>query len=363
MKIIVLGLSITSSWGNGHATTYRGLLRELVRRGHEVCFLERNKPWYAKNRDLYRLPGCEISLYESLSELQKRFGERIAEAGAVIVGSYVPEGIAIGIWVTSLASGVTAFYDIDTPVTLAALREEACAYLTGELVGAYDLYLSFTGGAMLESLERRYGAQRAAPLYCSVDPGLYFPEEIDRRWELGYLGTYAADRQPALEELLMRVAEELENCRFVVAGSQYPESIAWPRNIERIQHIAPAAHRLFYLQHRFALNLTRAAMIAAGYSPSVRLFEAAACGVPIISDRWPGIETFFAPGEEILVADRTSEVLAILREYSEAERLEIGRRARKRVLLHHTAAHRARELEEMIQRVAKSKGSLLQRTI
>jgi spore maturation protein CgeB len=362
MKIVVLGLSITSSWGNGHATTYRGLVRELARQGHNVWFLERNKPWYAQHRDLNHVPGCEIYLYESIFELRERFGDTIEDADAVIVGSYVPEGIAVGEWVTCIASGVTAFYDIDTPVTVEALRGNVCAYLTEELVGAYDLYLSFTGGPMLESLERIYGARHTAPLYCSVDPELYFPEDVERRWELGYLGTYAADRQSALEELLLELAKEIED-RFVVAGPQYPKTIAWPQNVDRIQHLAPAAHRLFYSQQRFTLNLTRAAMITAGYSPSVRLFEAAACGVPIISDRWLGIETFFVPGEEILLADRAAEVTAMLRQYSEDESLEIGRRARKRVLLAHTAAHRAHEFEELIQRVAKSKRGVLQETI
>lgn len=357
MNIIVLGLSITSSWGNGHATTYRGLVRELGRRGHNVWFLERNKPWYAPYRDVNHVADCEICLYDSVFELQKRFGDTIAEADAVIVGSYVPEGIAVGEWVTSIANGVTAFYDIDTPVTLEDLGRDVCDYLTAELVGAYDIYLSFSGGPLLESLKRIYGAQRTAALYCSVDPRLYFPENLERRWELGYLGTYTADRQAALEGIVKTVEQ-----RVVVAGPQYPTTIAWPPNVERIEHLAPGAHRQFYSQQRFTLNLTRAAMIAAGYSPSVRLFEAAACGVPIISDRWPGIETLFVSGEEILLVDRPTEVREILLGYSEDESMEIGWRARERILLSHTAAHRAHELEELIQLVLMSKHRVLEET-
>ena len=150
--------------------------------------------------------------------------------------------------------------------------------------------------------------------------------------------------------------------RFVVAGPQYPKDITWPKNVDRIEHLGPTDHRLFYSQQRFTLNLTRAAMIKAGYSPSVRLFEAAACGVPIISDRWPGIETFFVPGKEILLAKGAEEVIGILNEYSEEESAEIGRRARERVLLAHTGSHRARELEEIIGQVAESKSSVPQET-
>ena len=361
MNIVILGLSITSSWGNGHATTYRCLVGGLGERGHSILFLERDKPWYAAHRDFANIPGCEVCLYQTLSELRERFQDAICEADAVIVGSYVPDGIILGEWVTSLAEGVTAFYDIDTPVTIEALREGSCAYLSGELVGAYDIYLSFTGGPMLANFERLYGAQRTAPLYCSVDPELYFLERVPRRWELGYLGTFASDRQHALESLLRALARESAQ-RFVVAGPQYPKDITWPKNVDRIEHLGPTDHRLFYSQQRFTLNLTRAAMIKAGYSPSVRLFEAAACGVPIISDRWPGIETFFVPGREILLAKGAEEVIGILNEYSEEESAEIGRRARERVLLAHTGSHRARELEEIIGQVAESKSSVPQET-
>jgi spore maturation protein CgeB len=362
MNIVIIGLSITSSWGNGHATTYRCLARGLVERGHRVLFLERDKPWYAGHRDFTGILGCQVHLYETIPELQQRFEAKIAQAGAVIVGSYVPDGILVGEWVTTFAKGVTAFYDIDTPVTLGALRSNSCPYLSTELVGAYDVYLSFTGGPTLERLKRSYGARWAAPLYCSVDAKVYFPEHLSRRWDLGYLGTYAEDRQPALDALLRAFGKDGEK-RFVVAGPQYPNSIQWPKNVDRLEHLAPTEHRVFYSQQRFTLNLTRAAMIEAGYSPSVRLFEAAACGVPVISDRWPGIETFFAPEKEILLADGPDEIMAVLNKYADDESVEIGSRARERVLLAHTAGHRARELEEIIAQVATSKGGVPQEVL
>jgi spore maturation protein CgeB len=344
VKLVVLGLSLSSSWGNGHATTYRGLLRAFARRGHDVTFLERDAPWYAAHRDLPAPDFCRLALYESLRDLA-RFREEVAEADAVIVGSYVPDGIEVGRWVQATARGVTAFYDIDTPVTMAALADGRCEYVSPALIEDYDLYLSFTGGPVLDDLERRYGSPAARALYCSVDAQAYRPLRIARRWDLSYLGTYSADRQPTLERLLIEPARRAPELRFCVAGPQYPAGIDWPGNVERIDHVGPADHPAFYAASRFTLNVTRADMIAAGWSPSVRLFEAAACGTPIISDQWEGLDTLLAPGAEIVLAERTEEVLAALRETSETDRAAMGAAARQRILSAHTAEHRAAELE------------------
>jgi spore maturation protein CgeB len=344
MNIVIFGLSITSSWGNGHATTYRGLVRELSRRGHQVHFIERDVPWYAHNRDLNELPGARLSLYQGLDELS-RYTKEVRAADAVIVGSYVPDGIEVGEWVIANATGVTAFYDIDTPVTLAKLRQGGADYLSAALIPRYRVYLSFTGGPMLSHLEKEWGSPMARPLYCGVDLAAYYPEHCPSQWDLGYLGTYSPDRQPGMERLMLEPAAHLSAWRFVVAGSQYPADIAWPSNVARIEHLPPAAHRRFYNRQRFTLNLTRADMIAAGYSPSVRLFEAAACGTPIISDEWPGLETFFTPGSEILIARSHRDVERLLWEMSDQEAAKIGHAARQRVLACHSAAHRAAELE------------------
>jgi spore maturation protein CgeB len=345
LDIVMLGLSITSSWGNGHATTYRGLVRELEARGHRVLFLERDQPWYADNRDMPHPPFGRTVLYRGLDELRSAHADAVRDADLVIVGSYVPDGVAVGEWVTRTARGATAFYDIDTPVTLATLATGACEYLTTELVGRYDMYLSFTGGPTLDRIEQELGSPMARPLYCSVDERLYFVEPRPVRWHLGYMGTYSDDRQPALERLLLSVAREWKEASFITVGPQYPQSIAWPPNIKRVTHLAPKYHRAFYNEQRFTLNITRAAMIAAGWSPSVRLFEAAACGTPIITDDWNGLDEFFKPDEEILVARTTADVLRMLQDLPEAERLAIGARAQRRVISEHTASHRAAELE------------------
>ena len=349
MKIVILGLSITSSWGNGHATTYRGLVRELVERGHDLLFLERDVPWYAGNRDLPEPPYGRTRLYRSLKELKARHASRVRDADMVVVGSYVPEGVAVGEWVVEQARGVKAFYDIDTPVTLAKLERGDMEYLSPALIPRYDLYLSFTGGPTLRRIERKYGSPMARPLYCSVDPTLYYPDRSARpgeyRWDLGYLGTYSDDRQPPLERLMLDAAREWKDGRFVVAGPQYPRTIDWPENTKRIEHLPPARHRGFYNRQRFTLNITRADMIRAGYSPSVRLFEAAACATPIISDYWKGLDTFFRFDEEILVSRSPEDTLGYLLDLPDEVRRAIGARARERVLSEHTAAHRAAELE------------------
>ena len=349
LRIVIIGLSITSSWGNGHATTYRGLVRELVRRGHDVLFLEHDKPWYADNRDCPNPPFGRTELYASVADLRSRFVADVRDADAVIVGSYVPEGVTVGEWATRTARGVKAFYDIDTPVTLAKLEREDYEYLAPHLIPRYDLYLSFTGGPTLARLEKQFHSPRAVPLYCSVDPDLYFPERHKRKWDLGYLGTYSDDRQPPLERLMLDAARRWPQGKFVVAGPQYPESIRWPANVERIHHLPPAEHRNFYNEQAFALNITRADMVRAGYSPSVRLFEAAACAVPIISDRWEGIETIFEPDEEIFLADTAADVLRLLRELPDEERRAAGQRGRDKILTKHTAAHRAAELEQYVR--------------
>lgn len=349
MRIVILGLSVTSSWGNGHATNYRALMRAMEARGHEVLFLERDVPWYAEHRDLPDPPHGRTELYSSLADL-RRHADSIRAADLLIVGSYVPDGVSAGAWAVGTAQGVTAFYDIDTPVTLAALEQGACEYLVPTLVGSFDLYLSFTGGPTLDVLEERHGARRARAFHCLVDPDAYQPTAAPLRWDLGYIGTYSDDRQPVLDELLLEPARQRPDLRFVVAGPQYPDTIEWPANVERIEHLAPPEHAAFYAAQRCTLNVTRADMVRAGWSPSVRLFEAAACAVPVISDRWDGLHDIFAP-EEIMVARCADDVLAHLEVMDVARRQRVGEAARARVLAGHTAEHRVAELEAHVAEV------------
>jgi spore maturation protein CgeB len=343
VRIVFLGLSITSSWGNGHATNYRALVRALRERGHDVLFLERDTPWYAAHRDA---PDAGV-LYSSVDELRDAWTADVREADLVVAGSYVPEGVAVIDWVIETARGVVAFYDIDTPVTLAKLRAGDEEYVAARQIPSFDFYLSFTGGPTLRELER-WGARRAQAFYCLVDEDAYAPAAVERRWALGYLGTFSADRQPAVERLLVEPARTLPGERFCVAGPQYPPDLEWPPNVDRIDHLPPDEHPHFYCAQSFTLSVTRADMLRAGWSPSVRLFEAGACGVPVITDAWPGVDVLFRPGHDVLVARDAADVVRILRETTAVERDAIGARLRARVLALHTAAQRAQELERVL---------------
>ena len=341
MRLVVLGLSLSSSWGNGHATTFRARLKAFAARGHDILFLERDVPWYASQRDLADPDYCALAFYGELGDLA-RWQNEIERADAVIVGSYVPDGVAVARLVQQWAGGITAFYDIDTPVTLAKLARGDHEYLSPDAIPGYSLYLSFTGGPTLGVLEQRYRSPMARPLYCSVDPAFYPPLDSPKRWDLSYLGTYSADRQPTLERLMLDCARADPGMACVVAGPQYPAGIDWPANVERIEHLPPSEHAAFYAASRFTLNVTRADMIAAGWSPSVRLFEAAACGIPVISDAWEGLDAFFAPDKEIIVAADCREV----RRGLARDGAPIGEAARRRMLEAHSAAIRAGELED-----------------
>ena len=297
LSIVFLGLSLSSSWGNGHATTYRALLKALYGRGHDLLFLERDVPWYAAHADLLYPQYCQLDLYADLEDLARRHRKAVSEADVVIIGSFVPQGTAVTRRVLDWASGLVGFYDIDTPVTLARLGSGDQEYLSADLVPAFDFYLSFTSGPSLLRLHHDYGARLPWPFHCMVDPELYRPTGEATAWDLGYLGTYSADRQPLLERLLIEPARRLPDLRFVVAGAQYPATIDWPRNVAIIEHVPPPDHASFYSRLRFALNLTRADMRATGWSPSLRLFESADCGAAHLSDRWAGLDTLFPENE------------------------------------------------------------------
>ena len=351
MKLVLYGLTVTSSWGNGHATTYRSLCKALAARGHQITFIEKDVEWYRSNRDLPKPAYCNVILYEDWSAERRALIAEAKDADAVVIGSYFPDAIAATEQLLAQNHGPILFYDIDTPITMAALRAKGhTAYLRADLIPHYSVYLSFTGGPTLNEIETRFGSPRAVPFYCSVDPDLYHPTPInaDFRCALSYLGTYAPDRQPKLMQLLNQTAHLLPKENFIVAGPQYPTDLPWAPNVGRIIHLSPPQHPAFYSSSRFTLNLTRDDMVAAGWSPSVRLFEASACGAAILSDPWPGLEDFLTPGTEILLPKTPAEVAEILQHTPEVDRKAMGRRARERILAEHTSAHRAAQFEAII---------------
>jgi spore maturation protein CgeB len=237
LNIAFFGSSLVSAYWNGAATYYRGIIRALHDAGHHITYVGHV---YTRDHNAFNCSPRVILNINRASMARYGFSPptrifKAAGAGACLI-----------------------------TVTLANLAHGTTAYLSPALVQRYAPYLSFTGGPTLERLERQYGALRARPLYCAVDAELYDPEPSAERWELGYLGTYSPDRQAALDALLLEPARRWTTGRFVVAGPQYPPGLAWPANVQRIDHLPPAAHRAFYSAQQFTLNITRADMLHAG---------------------------------------------------------------------------------------------------
>ena len=349
MKLVFFGLTISSSWGNGHATLLRGLFKALTARGHCVDFFERDVPYYAAHRDFIESPDIELHLYHDWNDIAANARKAVAEADVAVVTSYCPDGIAATDLVCSTDVDLRVFYDLDTPVTLEALSKgEQLTYIGRRKLRDFDLVLSYTGGAALTALEDQLGAHRVAPLFGSVDPEIHRPacSLAGYQADLSYLGTYADDRQHALDELFIQVARHAPQKRFIVGGSKYPIDFPWRQNIWYVQHVAPSAHAAFFCSSPLTLNITRGAMARMGYCPSGRLFEAAACGVAILTDEWDGLDTFFAPGRELLVARTTDDVIDAMK-LPPDELQKIAQAGRERVLTSHTASHRATELERI----------------
>lgn len=345
MKIVVFGLTISSSWGNGHATLWRGLSRALDRKGHRIVFYERDTPYYASARDCWEIPGGELVLYRDWGEVQECAARDVADAELALVTSYCPDGIAATELVLS-GRATTAFYDLDTPVTLGRLRRgESLSYLGPAGLSGFDVVFSYTGGPALDELRDRLGARRVVPLYGHVDPDAHRPGEAAPHYaaDLSYLGTFAADRQAALEVLFVEPARRRRNQRFLIGGAQYPDDFPWSDNIFFVRHLPPPEHPAFFSSSRLTLNVTRREMAAMGWCPSGRLFEAAACGAAIVSDAWEGLEAFFLPGEEILCASGTDDVISAL-DLEDAQIRRIACAARERTLAQHTSDRRAEEL-------------------
>jgi spore maturation protein CgeB len=356
MNIVVFGLTISSSWGNGHATLWRGLVRALKRQGCRVAFFERDVPYYAANRDFKEISGGELVLYASWEDIAARARREIAQADAAIVTSYCPDAIAATDLIASAKPRVSVFYDLDTPVTLAQLSQGApVGYIGSRKLRDFDLVLSFTGGAALDELRHRLCARRVEALYGHVDPDLHRPTEPVSRYaaDLSYLGTYSADRQPALQALFVIPASQRPKQRFLIGGAQYPHDFPWHPNIVFVGHLPPSEHPAFFSSSRLTLNVTRTAMARMGWCPSGRLFEAAACGVAVVTDDWNGLSSFYTEGQEILVVRSTEDVVSAL-ELSDAELRRIAVAARERTLAEHTSEHRATILLNALEQARRS---------
>ena len=358
MKIVIFGLTISSSWGNGHATLWRGLCKALINMGHDIVFYERDVPYYAAMRDLVEIPGGRLELYADWTDIIPRASADVAEADVAIITSYCADSIAAGNMVLAQNRARRVFYDLDTPITLARLGAgEQVPYIDTAAFPEFDLVLSYAGGRALDEFRARLGARVVAPLYGHVDPDLHRPAAAlpHYRADLSYLGTYSEDRQRALEALLLLPAQLCPDRRFLIAGAQYPQDFPWSSNIYFVRHLPPAQHGALFCSSRLTLNVTRRAMADMGWCPSGRLFEAAACGVPIVSDSWEGIEAFFRPDQEIILAQNASDIVGAL-ELDDRELISMARRARERTLEEHSSSRRAAELIQLLERAPVDRG-------
>jgi spore maturation protein CgeB len=361
VKIVIFGLTISSSWGNGHATLWRGLSRALMQSGHDIVFYERNVPYYAEMRDLHEIPGGRLVLYEDWEDIRRQASADVTDADVAIITSYCPDSIAASDVALAECRGLRVFYDLDTPVTLARLEAgESVPYIAASGLGGFDLVLSYSGGRALDEFRARLGARRVAPLYGHVDPDLHRPARPlpHYRCDLSYLGTYSEDRQETLEALLVTPAQMQPERRFLIGGAQYPQHFPWSSNIYFVRHLPPAEHAAFFCSSRLTLNVTRRAMVERGWCPSGRLFEAAACGAPIVSDVWEGLDAFFQPGEEIILAERSADVTAAL-ELGDQQLQAMARRARDRTLQEHSSRRRADELIQLLESASHAEPGVL----
>jgi spore maturation protein CgeB len=350
MKITVFGLTLSSSWGNGHATPYRAIIRALDRMGHAVHFFEKDVPYYSSRRDFDSCDYCELTLYPDWAAVRDRALSAAADSDVVITASFLPEGRRINDDILDLGRPLHVFYDLDTPVTLNNLRHGQVEYLDAVQIPEFDLLLSFTGGKVLSTLQDEYRARMVRPLYGCVDPDDYCRVAPVGKFQcdLSYMGTYSADRQAKLDALLLEPSRRHLEKQFLLAGSLYPWNWQWPQNVRRMDHVAPAEHSSFYSSSRLTLNITRGEMAANGWCPSGRFFEAAACSTPLITDAWEGLDSFFDLTSELRVVASPKDVEAALSS-SDDELQSMAERAQQRTLDAHTGNVRAHQLLQYIE--------------
>lgn len=361
MKFTFFGLTISSSWGNGHATPYRAIIRALHQMGHQIHFFEKDAPYYRSRRDFDSCDYCQLTIYPDWNQIRMQALAIAVESDAVITASFLPEGQRINDELLELPRPMHVFYDLDTPVTLRRMEQDGVEYLRRNQISAFDLVLSFTGGKTLTVLENEYGARIARALYGCVNPDDYRHCVPDSQFacDLSYMGTYSPDRQEKLNELLLEPARRNPDKQFLLAGSLYPWQWQWPENVRRIEHVTPADHARFYSSSRLTLNLTRNEMATYGWCPSGRFFEAAACGTPLITDSWEGLDSFFDPQRDLRVVGCAEDVEAAL-QMPDSDLQAMAACARQRTLDEHTGQVRAGQLLKYLDEAFSAKHESMQ---
>jgi spore maturation protein CgeB len=356
MKIAFYGSSILSSYWNGAATYYRGLLRALADLGYDITFYEPDVYDRQKNRDIEVPDWCSVVVYDATAEALLRVAEQAAQADIVVKASGVgfeDEALLKAVLSKARPGALTIFWDVDAPATLAQLRAEADHPLHKHL-RRIDLVLTYGGGEPVVYAYRAAGARECMPIYNGLDPTTHHPVPPDPRFscDMGFLGNRLPDRERRVETFFLEPAAGLPNRRFLIGGSGWHDK-PMPANVVSLGHVGTRDHNAFNVTPQAVLNISRESMAENGFSPATRVFEAAGAGACLITDAWLGLEFFLKPDEEVLVARDGRDVAAILSDLTPRSAREIGQRALQRVLGEHTYVHRAAEADRVFREFSK----------
>jgi spore maturation protein CgeB len=360
MHIAFYGSSLLSSYWNGAATYYRGILSGLAGLGHRITFYEPDAFDRQKHRDIEPPEWATVRVYAAQADAMRSV---IAEAAAADV---VVKASGVGVFDDELLRGLLAaarpdalriFWDVDAPATIAAIRQDS-GHPVREALSLLDLVLTYGGGPPVVAAYAGFGARRCVPIYNALDPGSHFPAEAQPRFaaDLGFLGNRLPDREARVESFFFEPARRLPNRRFVLGGAGWHDK-PMPGNVHAIGHVYTYEHNAFNASATAVLNIARDSMAAIGYSPATRVFEAAGAAACLITDAWEGIELFLAPGSEILVARDGGDVAALLEALTGDDARQIGARARARILAEHTYARRALAVDALLAESAQRAAS------
>jgi spore maturation protein CgeB len=352
MRISFFGSSLVSAYWNGACTYYRGLLKEMARLGHTITFYEPDAYDRQAHRDIPDPPWARIVVYPATDVGWKRALEEAAADSDLLV-----KASGVGVFDAELeealpqasSRAIAAYWDVDAPATLEAMAERLDHHLH-RVIAAYDVVFTYGGGAPVVGAYRSAGARLCVPIYNAVDPDTHYPVECDTALtcDLSFLGNRLPDREARVEEFFFKAASLQKKRLFLLGGSGWERRPEFA-NVRMLGHVGTAAHNAFFCCGHATLNVNRDSMARVGYSPATRLFEAAGAGACMISDCWEGISGFLEPDREILIAACGEEVAAHLETLDTGRAQTIGRAARRRVLAHHTYAHRARQTNDVLE--------------
>jgi spore maturation protein CgeB len=350
MKLFVFGSSITSTYWNGACTYYRGIYKNLHRLGYQITFAEPDIYQRQQNRDREELDYVTVRIYQTPQELDRVLSEA-SDADLIIKHSGVgadDELLESAVLECRADETQAAFWDVDAPATLARVEANPRDHFY-RLIPRYDFVFTYGGARPVLDRYLRLGARNCYPIYNALDPDTHHPviPNSSQKCDLAFVGHRLPDREQRVEDFFFAAAERAPEFSFVLGGEGWGGK-SLPNNVRWIGHVGSADHNRINCSARMVMNITRDSMAQVGFSPPTRVFEAAGAGACLITDAWPGVEDFFAPSQEILVASSASEVVRYLRQTSHREAARIGAAMRKRALAEHTYRLRAFELHRIL---------------